>query len=153
MNPPISKTIEFVEELFSGMVDKAGEPYAKHCYRVMRGLPDDATDDERHAALLHDVFEDTTLGPDELRAMGYSDTVIEMVEALTKKDYETYLEYVARLAGSPAERIKRADLADNADPRRLGKLSVATSIRLQKKYAKAIACFDFTCGLQRDITS
>jgi (p)ppGpp synthase/HD superfamily hydrolase len=106
----------------------------------MRRLPDDASDDERHAALLHDVLEDTDTRPNDLREAGYSEVVVAMVLALTRNPDEPYLTYVAKLAGSPAERIKRADLADNSDPERLGRLHPALRDKLRRKYAEALKC-------------
>ncbi len=66
MSPTLDETRAFVAKLFAGNVDKGGKPYAEHCFRVEARLPPSATEDERHAALLHDVIEDTDVTDVEL---------------------------------------------------------------------------------------
>lgn len=67
------------------------------------------------AAWLHDVVEDTDyMTADRLRELGVSPVVIELVGVLTRTNYETYDEYIARVARHPeAIMIKLADLEYN----------------------------------------
>lgn len=141
--PTLEQTMEFVSALFHGVTDKAGEPYDRHCFRVMMGLPKDASAAEKHAALLHDVFEDTDVIGADLLQHGYSQEIVDLVTALTKSPAESYTAYISRLAGSPAERIKRSDLADNSDTARLVKLPEQVRSRLAVKYSYALSILNF----------
>jgi (p)ppGpp synthase/HD superfamily hydrolase len=60
------------------------------------------TEDETVVALLHDTVEDTPVTPDDLRARGFSETQIEAVDALTKRNGERYADYVKRAAETPS---------------------------------------------------
>ena len=140
MPPTLAETEAFVRRLFFGVVNKSGEPYAEHCVRVMNSLPPNATDDERHAALLHDVIEDTDLTPRDLRLSGYTDRTVWLVERLTRPKGMLYADYVRRIVStgdSGLIAIKRADLADNSDPARLALLLGEDRVRLTAKYAEA----------------
>jgi (p)ppGpp synthase/HD superfamily hydrolase len=69
-----------------------GSPYITHPVTVAELLHDAGFDDEViAAALLHDVVEDTEMGPDEI-AERFGDRVAEVVEALSEdegiQDYE-----------------------------------------------------------------
>lgn len=79
------------------------------------------------AALLHDVLEDTQYTESDLRALGYTEEVIDTVKLLTrdKSDGKTYIEWVQSIADSGnvrAIRIKLADNEDNSDPKRIAQL-------------------------------
>ena len=79
---------------------------------------------ERHAAWLHDVLEDTATTTGDLRQMGYSEAVIDLVTALTKpvEPKGPYADWIAALVERRdfgAIRVKIADLIDNSDPERI----------------------------------
>lgn len=132
MIPTILETYALVDRLFAGKTDEAGRPYVDHCVRVMALLPADATDDERHAALLHYVFEDTDA------TLTYPTKIIQLVTALTRRHDEYYEDYISRVAKNPsARRIKIADLTDNTDPARVRILPPETRRRLERKYRRA----------------
>lgn len=77
------------------------------------------TDDERIAAVLHDVVEDCGWTLEQLASEGFSSIVIEAVDALTKRPGEDYETFVLRAAANAiARKVKLADLADNSDPQR-----------------------------------
>jgi (p)ppGpp synthase/HD superfamily hydrolase len=121
--PNLDFTRALVRRLFAGVTDKGGKPYAEHCERVERLLGPDATEDERHAALLHDVLEDTSTTADDLRAMGYSARTAYLVLRLTRLAADgTYMDYIRGIAASGDQgliRIKLADNADNSAPERI----------------------------------
>jgi (p)ppGpp synthase/HD superfamily hydrolase len=103
-------------------MDKSGRPYYLHPLRVAMRLIH-CTPEERHAALLHDVVEDTPLTLDDLRALGYSDEVIELVDILTRRmpEGESHRQYLERIVASrnpKALRVKLADVLDNMSPAR-----------------------------------
>lgn len=124
----------------AGQVDKAGEPYFDHVTRVagmvrrLRGREDAAY----QAALLHDVIEDTALTLPDLLAMGFPHPVMVTVDLLTRRDGESHEAAVARASGTPDSwLVKVCDVADNADPERLGRLDPGLREHLEVKYARA----------------
>ncbi len=129
----IEDALKLAADKFYGVVDKAGQPYILHCLRVMLPHADAAT---QQAALLHDLVEDTDVTLDDLRRLGFDESVVEAIDSMTHRDSENYHEYVLRLARSPmARRIKLADLADNY---RLDRVAYRTdhqtedAVRIQK---------------------
>jgi (p)ppGpp synthase/HD superfamily hydrolase len=96
-----------------GQVDKAGAPYILHVLRVMMAMP---ANEERIVAVLHDLLEDTTWTTDDLRREGFSESIVEAIDSLTRREGEDYDAFIARVATNPISRqVKLADLADNAD--------------------------------------
>jgi hypothetical protein len=68
---------------------------------------------------------------------------VKAVEALARREGETYEDFVARAAKDPiAVVVKRADVADNADERRLAQLQPDEADRLRLKYRRAIQILD-----------
>lgn len=65
-------------------------------------------------AVLHDVVEDTVVSLDTLRGAGYPADVVSAVDALTRRDYESYAQYIERVAcNRVATHVKVVDLAEN----------------------------------------
>lgn len=123
--PTIEQTIDFIIAAHEGQTDKIGEPYWRHPVSVMERLGPAATNDEKLAALLHDIVEDTQHSLDDLRDLGYSEAVVEAVRILTKPHGIPYLECIRAIAASGnkiAIRVKIADNEDNSDPRRVSLL-------------------------------
>ena len=113
----LERAIAIAAEAHSGAQDKAGQPYILHPLRVMLAVN---STDERIAAAFHDVLEDTDWTVDRLRQEGFTETVLNALEALTKDEDEEYLAYVRRAAANPVARaVKLADLEDNMDLSRL----------------------------------
>jgi (p)ppGpp synthase/HD superfamily hydrolase len=114
--PTLADAIALAASVHRDQVDKAGEPYILHPLRVMLRLSNET---ERLVGVLHDVLEDGNVTAAELRANGYAEDVVAAVDALTKRDEESYEEFIERVAGNPlARRVKLADLEDNMDPGR-----------------------------------
>ncbi len=75
--------------------------------------------------------------PDYLHSQGFPDEIIEGVLSVTKREGESYEDFVSRAALNPLGReVKRADLEDNMDIRRLETISDDDVARL-RKYLKA----------------
>ena len=128
--PDIADAIALAAKHHAGMVDKGGAPYILHPIRVMSTM---TTDEARRVAVLHDVMEDTTLTADELRMLGYPGHEVAALEALTRKKGETYEAFIDRVAANPLARVvKRADLVDNMDVRRLPQVGFEEAARLAK---------------------
>lgn len=118
----------------AGQYDKAGKPYILHPLRVMLGQ---LNEEDMMAGVLHDVVEDTPVTLEDLQAAGYSLEVVAAVDSLTRRDDESYEDYLVRCRANPiALRVKLADLQDNMDIRRIQDLRDKDLSRLQK-YIKA----------------
>lgn len=97
---------------------------------------------ERIAAVLHDVVEDTHWTLDQLRVEGFSDSVIAAIDSLTRREGETYEDFVKRAAADPIGRVvKRADLLDNLDLSRIANPTAKDAERAAK-YRNALAVLD-----------
>ena len=117
-----------------GQKDKAGTPYIFHPLRLMLHME---TETEMMAAVMHDVVEDSNWTLERLRTEGFPEEVLEAVECLTRKDSESYDDFIERVRTNPvARRVKIADLEDNMNIRRISKLTSEDSQRLEK-YHKA----------------
>jgi (p)ppGpp synthase/HD superfamily hydrolase len=128
--PVLEDAIILATGAHRGQVDKAGEPYILHPLRVMLQLKDEAG---RTAAVLHDVIEDTGITVEDLREGGYSEDVLCALEALTRREGESYEDFIERAAATPlARRVKLADLADNLDASRLPGIAEADRRRLSR---------------------
>jgi (p)ppGpp synthase/HD superfamily hydrolase len=83
------------------------------------------------AGLLHDVVEDGGVELAEIRRL-FGDRVAEAVDAVSRRDGETYSAFIHRAAAHPDGRlVKQADVRDN-----LGRPGGAASLR--KRYRTAL---------------
>ena len=129
----IETAIALAASAHSGQVDKAGEPYIFHALRVMLRV---TTAEQRIAAVLHDVVEDTAVTFEDLRAHGFADTVVQAVRALTKLPGESRLAAAERAAANPiALVVKLADNAENMDLSRIANPSEKDFARLAEYQA------------------
>ncbi|MGW2570334.1 HD domain-containing protein [Streptomyces sp. NPDC001537] len=121
-----------------GQKDKAGRPYAEHLQAVAEGVRARGGDeDQTAAAWLHDAVEDDALAEQWLTDAPLSARTKNIVLAVTKRPGESPEAYAERILSTPgALLVKEADLAHNADPARLARLTdEATRKRLAEKYA------------------
>ncbi len=131
----LDEAVALARRFHQGMVDKAGEPYIGHPMRVMARV---SGEQEKLAAVLHDLLEDTDLSTTDLLAAGCPPRVVDAVEALTRRRDETYEDFVDRVATDPLARVvKLADIADNLDPERLARLDPDVAAGLRAKYHRA----------------
>ncbi|GAA3807315.1 phosphohydrolase [Streptomyces chiangmaiensis] len=117
--------------------DKAGRPYTEHLRAVAEGVRARGGGDELVAAAwLHDSVEDGVLDEGWLEAAALPQVTKDVVRAVTKRPGEEPKAYARRILATPGARlVKAADLAHNADPRRLAALDAPTAERLTRKYA------------------
>ena len=130
-----NKAMVLAYEAHQGQYDKSGLPYVFHPFHLAEQMD---TEEAVTAALLHDVVEDTDYTLEDLRSMGFPDTVTDALALLTHDPSVPYMEYVARLKSNPIARsVKLADLTHNSD---LSRLPVVTEKDLERveKYRKAI---------------
>lgn len=114
----LEQAIGIAAEAHAGQVDKGGSPYILHPIRVMMAM---TAPEDRIAAILHDVVEDSPRHSlTALRDLEASGTVLDAVDALTRRKGETYEAFIARCGrNSIARRVKLADLRDNGDISRI----------------------------------
>ena len=132
----LERAIAIAAQAHAGQVDKAGAPYVLHPLRMMLQL---ASNDERIVAVLHDVCEDCPgWSFERLRDEGFAPQVIAALDAVTRRDDETYEDFVRRAAADPIGRsVKLADLRDNSDLSRIAAPTERDFERLEK-YRRAI---------------
>lgn len=134
--PSLEDAIALAALAHKGQQDKAGAPYILHPIRVMLRV---RTDEERMAAILHDVVEDSEHTLDSLREMGYPEAVLEAIDGVTRRETESYDEFIERAAANPiARRVKIADLEDNLDLTRIKDPQERDYQRIER-YKKALA--------------
>lgn len=126
---------------------KDGTPYIAHPVRVaIRAAsslsnicqPGESLDLEiQIVALLHDVVEDTDITIEELRELGFDESVLLAIEAVTKRPGEKYADFILRIksAGPVAVYVKLADIADNLEDQ--SALDPDEAAFLSKRYNKA----------------
>jgi (p)ppGpp synthase/HD superfamily hydrolase len=131
----LEEAIALAVEVHKGQMDKSGQPYILHALRVMFRMSDEV---EQIVGILHDVVEDSAMTFGDLRQMGFSEEVIEALDGVTRRDYETYSEFIARSQHHPiSRRVKLADLEDNMDMRRLSGKVTKTDLKRLRRYRRA----------------
>jgi (p)ppGpp synthase/HD superfamily hydrolase len=126
----LERAIEIAIAAHRGVLDKAGKPYILHPLSLMLRFRDL---DAMITAVLHDTVEDSALTLDMLRAEGFSDAVVGAVNALTRRENESYDEFISRLSSdSIGRQVKLADLEHNMDLRRLSTLDAMDLERVEK---------------------
>lgn len=141
-SPTVESTVEFIKRAHAGQTDHGGKDYWHHPYAVMQ-LLSSPSDDERMAALLHDVLEDTDYSEQDLRNLGYSQAVVDMCSWLnfdhSRYAGMTYMEKIQHLkdnAPKGAVKVKIADNGHNSDAAR-GFSDKEKNDGLMKRYARA----------------
>lgn len=135
----LERAIEIAAAAHRGQADKAGHPYILHPLRVMLACEGQAA---RIVAVLHDVIEDTDWTPDALRAEGASDEIIAALDTVTRRNDESYAEFIERAACNEIGRaVKIADLHDNLDLSRIAQPTQADLARMDR-YRAALQHLD-----------
>jgi (p)ppGpp synthase/HD superfamily hydrolase len=132
----LDDAIQVARRAHEGQLDKSGRPYIAHPLRVMGMV---TGTHQRMTAVLHDVVEDTDVTLEDLAAAGCPDEVLTAVAAISKRPGEPQSDYLTRVLADPiALVVKRADIADNMSPDRMGRLDAETQDRLRTKYEAAL---------------
>jgi len=131
----LNRAIEIAVSAHEGQLDTNNDrPYIEHPFRVMSA---GQTLQEKIVGVLHDVVEDTPWTLEQLTEEGFSKDVIDGIDAMTRRDNESYDDYLLRVQDNPlATRVKLNDLTDNMDIRRWNEIPYHELARLQK-YLKA----------------
>ena len=77
----------------AGQLDKMGCAYFQHPMRVAMRCH---SDEEKMVALLHDTIEDTDVTAEYLLAEGFPQSVVDGILSVTKREGESYEDFVAR---------------------------------------------------------
>jgi (p)ppGpp synthase/HD superfamily hydrolase len=126
----LGKAIAIAAQAHQGQLDKFGAPYISHPIRLMMQMD---SYEEKMAAILHDIVEDTDWTLEDLKAEGFPQTVVDAVDGLTHREAESYTAYVKRAKTNPiARKVKLADLEDNMDARRVPQIGEREIQRLKR---------------------
>ena len=131
----IETAIAIALEAHKGQQDKGGTPYILHPLAVMNQVN---TLEEKIAAVLHDVVEDTDVTLDSLREYGFSEEIIEAIRLLTRSKEDSYEDFVrGTLKNNIARNVKIADIKENMKIERIKEPTEKDYQRLEK-YRKAL---------------
>lgn len=112
------KAEEYAKSIHSHQLDKAGKPYIEHLAFVASLVAHQA-DEVIATAWLHDSVEDTETTLDDIARL-FGNVIAEAVNAITKRQGETYQDYLLRVKSNDiARKVKIADLTHNMDLSRL----------------------------------
>lgn len=147
----IQETIKFAKESHRGQMygDRPYEYHLESVAEVVKTFSFDGRDTEFYdiivkVAWLHDIVEDTSVTLDMLRTMGYSEAVVNGVEAMNRDEKESYGEYINRVMQSEvALYVKLADSLcnfreskKNNDTRRMAKYAMNIEKLIQVDFFK-----------------
>ena len=130
----LNRSYKLVSKLFADKFDKAGIPYIEHLKFVSNSF---TKIDYQIVGLLHDTLEDTDLTYNDLIDLGYPKHIVDAVSIITRKQNESYSEFIDRILKSNnliAIRVKEKDMFHNSSEERLKKLNKEDSQRLKNKY-------------------
>jgi len=128
----LGRAIAIAASAHQDQLDKNGIPYILHPIRLMLKME---SEEQMIAAILHDVIEDTEWTLDQLHAEGFSKRIIDLVDLLSRREPESYAEFIERLRADPvAIKIKLADLEDNMDLTRLPEITKKDISRLKRSH-------------------
>ena len=134
----LNKALSIAALAHEGQVDKSGVSYILHPLRVMMEMHNE---EEQIVAILHDVVEDTDVTLNDLKSEGFSDILIDAVDAISRRKDESVREYFDRVINNIlARKVKIRDIEDNLRITRL--LSVTkkelNNISMYHKYWKKL---------------
>ena len=124
------RALRIAIQAHKGQKDKSGREYIMHPIRVAERCKDPRA---KIVALLHDTIEDTSVTAAYLQSERFPNEIINGVMSVTKQEGETYDDFVRRASENPiGKEVKRADLEDNMDIRRLNEITDEDVARLRK---------------------
>lgn len=139
-SPTLVRAYQVAVIAHSGVKRQTGETYINHPLRVAKHLQEQGFNDEVvSTALLHDAVEDSDLTLEDLSERhGFSKTIVDAVDSVTKRDGEAYDDAITRATDNPIGRlVKMSDNYDNSDPNQMDSLSVKKRLKCQIKYTEA----------------
>ena len=113
----LETAIGIAAKAHAGQTGHDGQPYILHPLRVMLAVEGE---NERIAAVLHDVLEKSHVTVDQLIAARIPAAVVRAVIALTRPKDEDYGKSIERAKADPiAQVVKVADVRDKLAPGRV----------------------------------
>jgi len=117
----VQRAEALAREAHANDLDKHKQPYVGHLERVVAGVLSEGHGPEVVAvAWLHDLLEDhPEYHEGDLLALGLPVPVVAAIEILTRREGQTYAQYIANVKASGnalALAVKRADLVDHFRP-------------------------------------
>lgn len=108
----LERAIEIAARAHAGQFAPDGSPYILHPLRMLVGMK---SLENCMVAALHDVVEKSNVWSIErLRREGFSPSVVEAIDSLTRRPEETFKASIERAkANKIARQVKRADIADH----------------------------------------
>lgn len=135
MTDLVARACAIARAAHAHQVDKSGKPYVGHIERVAARCK---SDEAKCVAYLHDVLEDTDVLPEAEMRRIFGDRITDGVLSVTKRDGESYEDFVRRAGENPLGReVKIADLIDNSNLSRLEDVTLLDVLR-QRKYNNAL---------------
>ena len=122
MKTIVEQAEQIARQAHKGQTRWGGEPYIIHPQAVAESV---YSETEKAAAWLHDVLEDTQVTKEELHLQSIPESVIQIVELLTRCKDETYFDHIIKLIKSENQRainVKLADLQNNMSTLKEGSL-------------------------------
>jgi len=109
----IEKAESIATKAHAGQKRACGEDYINHPRRVAESVAH-LGESYQAVAWLHDVVEDTEIELDDLRDAGFSEAVVLGVDALTRRDGQSYMDFIEHSSRTPLSKaVKVADIKDN----------------------------------------
>lgn len=134
----IETAIQTALKAHKGQLDKTGAPYILHLMKLMIQCSDEQ---EMITCVIKDVINDSDITSYELVSHGFSHSIVEAVECLTRHDDESFEAFVERIANNEiARKIKIKEIRDNLDLTRLSYLSSRDLVNIGK-YHEALNFF------------
>ena len=129
-NELYDQALRIAIQAHKGQKDKSDREYIMHPIRVAERC---VSLKAKIVALLHDTIEDTHVTVERLLKEGFTQEIVDAVLSVTKKEGETYGDFIKRAAQNEiGKEVKKADLEDNMDIRRLKEISDHDVERLRK---------------------
>ena len=129
-----NKAYDLAIEKHKDAIDKIGKPYILHPLYVSEQFD---VYDFKIVAILHDIVEDTDVSLEDLRNMGFPNKIVKAIDYISRRNYESYFEYIDRVKTNGIARIvKIEDLKHNLLPERIN--LVENNESLKKRYNKAL---------------
>ena len=97
----LEKAIELAAHYHAGQTDADGAPYILQLLTVMMAVE---SIEAKTVAVLRDILADSPLIDDDLRVAGFSEAVVQAVQALTRKRDESSITAAHRAASNPLAR-------------------------------------------------
>ena len=131
----LNKAINLSAKIHSGKKGRNNEPAVLHPIRVMNQMK---SNKGKIVGVLHDVVETEKISIDDLAAQGFGKSVCKTVDALSRRKWEKYEDYINRLKKNKlAIKVKLEDLIDNYSRRLSNKKKSKIDLKKIKKYEKA----------------